>query len=289
MKISLFLSLGLIIALQLGCQSTPPKIENESRDYILKDLDWSEAPVFGNAAFVSFSSQDQVSEDLKRESSLVVNQLQEGLKQLGFTISPKRVDVQLWVDIEMRAIHDSGADESVVMTYDNKNIYSKVRSDIEGKTYELNYRGSSQEYGKRPKTVFYGYVKAGTQKRLSEVLRDQAPIWVKEFSQLKIEVPEKKMKGPPGCLPRFGFEVRVSRNSQGTVFTISEVLKSSAAEKAGLKVGDQIVGIDSVDYHSFSTKDESEKIYENQTEVPVKVLRAGKEVRTKIKSKISCE
>ena len=134
-------------------------------------------------------------------------------------------------------------------------------------------------YGKRPRTLswieFISPEREWTQfeKQLQERLGEQ-------FKFLMVKAPKKNtaMKGDPYCLPRFGYELDEDRE------VIKEILPDSPAKKSGLRVGDEIIAIDSVPAN-FET---SPEVYENFITVPVKIRRNGKIVRTSIKPAVIC-
>jgi hypothetical protein len=101
----------------------------------------------------------------------------------------------------------------------------------------------------------------------------------REFPQLISKAPaaDQKMKGDPGCIPRFGYE-----HVNGT---ITEVPKGSAADEAGLKVGDVV---ESVDSQSLSDSLENAEIYEKRIKVPVKVKRGKETIRAMMRAKVVC-
>lgn len=283
--------LGVLIGwvLTLTACQTGNQQKTETRDYMLRELEWTGNFLGGKNAFVSFTAHDVAAPELQTETKTSIQQLQDSLKQLGYTLVEARADADLWIDVEYRPILQSAKSQTLSVLEGNKLIKSQVLADIESKTYVLDIRGSAQNYGQRPKLLFSGFIKTGTQKRLAQVLRDKSPGWAKELSQIIVQERKSPSKGKPGCLPRFGFEVTVAQSEQGFTYSISKVNNGSAAEKAGMKVGDELIAIDSMDYNAFSTSGNSDRVYEKMLVVPVKLMRDKKEVRTKIKPQMSCE
>ena len=88
------------------------------------------------------------------------------------------------------------------------------------------------------------------------------------LSALEIKAPaqDQKMKGPPGCTPRFGFETTTVTEDARQRYQIAKVAPKSPAARAGVRVGDVLEAIDSLDYETFSVGDR--EVYESRITVP---------------------
>ncbi len=90
----------------------------------------------------------------------------------------------------------------------------------------------------------------------------------------------QKMAGDPGCMPRFGyFSDRITEK-------VIKVSKKSPADRAGIRVGDQILAIDSLPPNEGL---KSNQLYEDAVNVPVKFKRGDQILRAKMKPELICE
>lgn len=87
-----------------------------------------------------------------------------------------------------------------------------------------------------------------------------------------------EIKGDPGCSSRFGFEQKDNR--------VTSVLKGSVAQRAGIKIGDVVLSVDSEPPTDAGYPAE---IYEKQLKVPIKLKRGEKIIRTEISAKLACD
>jgi hypothetical protein len=113
----------------------------------------------------------------------------------------------------------------------------------------------------------------------------EAPLLEALTTQLKgvmIKAPDsdQKMKGDPGCYPRFGFD----NDTNGKVVVI---VKGSPADRAGIKVGDLLLAIDSQEVGGEKTNYES--VYKNFEKVPVKLKRGEEILRKEMKPTLLCD
>lgn len=114
----------------------------------------------------------------------------------------------------------------------------------------------------------------------------------------------------PGCYPSFGyrtmsapvepatlndlnaaFEKKDFKFAPAQQFIVIKVVAGGPAQKAGLKIGDELLAIDSVPYEKFDTQAAGEEaaLYESKQPLPIKFKRAGKILRGSILPKIICE
>jgi len=72
------------------------------------------------------------------------------------------------------------------------------------------------------------------------------------------------------------------------IYSIYDVKPKSPAAKAGLRVGDVILAIDSRNY-SESDKLITPEVYESRLTVPVMLVRDGQSVRSNIAPQLDCD
>ncbi len=236
-------------------------------------------------------------QSLSRESlDIIKSKLKQFLKTKGFVWVPKRRSAHLTVYIQSgysalipdsarKALKEAGINPqgTVKVTKQEKRIENGKVVLNNFKTFGekvANFSITSyiNDYGKRPTAGSWLTISApqqewtGYEDNLMKELEGQ-------FKFLFVSAPakNKKMKGDPGCVPRFGYE-----HENGKVI---EVLNGSPAQKAGFKIGDMILSIDS----ESPLKQTDDKVYESRTQVPVKLKRKDKIVRTTIKSEIMCD
>jgi len=160
---------------------------------------------------------------------------------------------------------------------DGKTVYYRKTSDDHVARFAIVLQGN--EYGKRP--VPYGSLTfnspirewTGHENKLVGLVE-------KEFNGVTGRPPVRdlKMKGDPGCIPRFGYEQEKSK--------VIKVYDGSPAQAAGFKLGDIILSIDSKETQDGSVETD---IYENRIKVPVKIKRGEQIIRTQIQAKLMCD
>ena len=159
-----------------------------------------------------------------------------------------------------------------------KVIYARRSQPAASKKPYLVVQVSANSYGKRPTRLSYMSLWSpesewtGYQRALLSKLK-------KEMSNMLLMAPTKEvaMDGEPGCTPRFGY---YQKNQ-----IVTEILNGSPAEKAGLRVGDEILAIDS----EPGREQGRDEIYESMIAVPIKLKRKDQIVRSSIQSEIMCE
>lgn len=180
-------------------------------------------------------------------------------------------------DIGKKAGRLKGVTTSKTTTYINGKLETKVTKTFEGKRPYFGLSAYIYSYGKRPEYLSHLNIWSPE----SEWTGYENKLTAKVTDRLKVlfpKAPKKNMamKGDPACVPAFGYD----RNEN----TVTEVIKGSSAEKAGFKVGDVILAIDS----NPGSYNVSREVYEKSIEVPVKLKRGEKIIRTQVKSKIVC-
>jgi len=142
-------------------------------------------------------------------------------------------------------------------------------------------------YGLRPRRKFYFMIssEAALDSKMTEIFH----MVVDQLDTFKLKPPpiNEKMKGDPGCIPRFGFETVKKADGGNHYYEIDEIIPKSAAQKIDLRVGDRIEAIDSLPYGEWERKDTAEA-YEKRFKLPVKIVRKGEVLRKTIQAEIMC-
>jgi hypothetical protein len=137
-----------------------------------------------------------------------------------------------------------------------------------------------KEFEKRPKLMSSGWINSPS-KSWTGYEQLLPPAISNNLKELFPAAPKENlpMKGNPGCMPLFGYEL-----DQETGKLIA-VPKNSSAADAGLKTGDILIAIDSTPF----TQPVDDAVYESRTPVPIKYKRGERIMRGMIHAKISCE
>jgi hypothetical protein len=218
----------------------------------------------------------------KRMTRVLSNYIKDLLKSKGYKEVKKYSEAYLSVSLVAATAHERVNISSTTTT--QKIVNGKI---VENKTHENSENGERAwiiltndilKHGKRPQ-------------KLSELkIKSPSKSWINHEDNLLKEIKNNtkslfpkaplknmKMKGPPGCLPVFGY----IKDASGKV---TGIRKGSAAEKAGIKVDDQLVAIDSHSPQRYVSDD----VYENFISVPVKLERNGQVIRLSITPSILC-
>tara|TARA_B100001248_G_C27397154_1_gene466396 strand:- start:103 stop:984 length:882 start_codon:yes stop_codon:yes gene_type:complete len=242
----------------------------------------------GKSYWISVWQNKTLSNNTLKQASELISKKMESL---GFTKAASKRKAHVNIGLY------SGRRESPVVSYVDKILrLEKAFATLAGET-QNNYEAEmlehnesmiaffyiqfdSNRYGKRPKTVSWLAIYSpaeewtGFEDKIKDVVSDN-------FEYLMNDAPanNEAMKGDPACIPRFGYETDDSN------IKIISILPNSPAEKAGLKVGDELIAIDS----SPAAERVKDKIYEELLSVPVKYKRNGKIKRTSFRPQIMCE
>lgn len=204
--------------------------------------------------------------------------IESKLKLKGFKFVKKRVDSHLSIYLTAKKQnHGISVTQTIKHIVDGKVIRNnKKHSDGTEETFTITL--FINDYGKRPLTSSWLSIDSPKGK-LDKYKKKLLFSIESEFDSLFLKAPKtnKVMNGEPGCTPRFGFE----RNNK----RITRVIPESPAEKAGFKVGDIILSIDSEPV----ANEISSHVYESRIKVPVKLSREKKIIRTEIQSAIICD
>lgn len=243
--------------------------------------------------------QRLLSEDCFSKSELeeIKKEVSAYLAKQGFTVVNQarkaHSDLALLCDEDSIVKSEGSAGSGPIETTEIKSSFKNGKYETETRKF---YSGSGwkrfgfgwtiHEYGRREKTAFTLAVRTDKDKweRLKPEIRKRAR---EELSALNLRPPadNQKMAGDPACQPRMGFDAPPQSKEGKIIYVVSEVLPGSPALVAGMRVGDTVLAIDSVEY-SFNSVHDS--VYEEKITVPLKLLRNGKIVRSSITSKVMC-
>lgn len=306
MKLVSFLIVSVFLL--LSCQTTSKKQSSDVDPVIWYDLAWLDnVTIPAKNVYVSVTSEPGVPESLFADASASVLKIEKWFQDNGYTISQSRAKADFWVDLSVRMLEPLKSTDKTITTDviqtetrtkaingTNDIVVQRAVADKDGRLYDYSFLGGVQESGKRLAPTFYTSAKSGSISALSERLRAEIPNWIAELTKIQVaaKAPSKKINSSqgPGCTPRFGFEFVRRIDGEQNAYVVHKVLKKSAADKAGVKVGDQIIGVDSQSYDEFLKNSKSMlKVYDEKIEVPLKLRRGDKEIRSKIRAAVSCE
>lgn len=258
-----------------ACSSSEKKAENAKSGVIL-EIERKETPLTGkNYVFqynkdggVVLPGQDELADYAKQKT-------EEKLKAAGFLPSTNRKA------------------HMVVYFFSYKiDPRTPLAAKVGGGSdfYKYIFSFDVRSYSKRSTGKLMGEI-VGTKEALSNLAEVKAKI-DEVVAGVDFTAPEKneKMKGDPSCMPRFGYDG--SNTMEGkTGYYINSMVKNSAAEKGGLKIGDKILAVDGTIYEDFSlpeNKDKFESLYSGKP-VVFTVEREGKKMDKKVTPKMVCD
>jgi hypothetical protein len=195
-------------------------------------------------------------------------QIEGDLTSHGFTMTDKRVAANLWIELGLGKYPEQDGDP---------------------KFYTLQFEGNSQSYGERMVGLFTAYTFWPMEKGLDapEVTTDVSD-WMKHLYELPVHIPNPAPPGLPGCTPRFGFEYDEKKAESHHWLFIGKVAHPSAAEDAGIQVGDLVESVDGIAANSPKYQARLDFAYKQLSAVTMKIKRNGKDMGFKITPAISC-
>lgn len=317
--LKLILVLTLLLSLT-SCRSASVKPENQEAPRMEGSIPsggrWAEGRgVSGWNVFVELENKSQ---ELTQKNLLLElkKETESQLQALGFKLVPGKVDAHVFIRMSYSEVSfatafpfenvgplppetekgDAPAEQiptssqrSVQVLMDGK-FYS-LRSEQNEKVGDYYLTVYAQNYGERPQDIYWmrqrGLVGS---EALRKAIEESTKAWITGLETLKSRVQEHKQAGPPGCLPRLGFAVEpVSINGQ-LKYQVTTVDKKSPAHRAGVRVGDFVLEVDSHSYGEFSKKPEFNKAaYKDLKKVPLKLLRGKSEIVTQIQAQMVCQ
>lgn len=303
--------LVLVLLIATACQTNPrassSKSAPEVHNYILDGSSWNkDLQVFGLSAFVEMNVKSTSDRD-RALFATIKTKTEDQLKGLGFNLVKTRAEAHLWIllDYNVREYPEAFTDQNVETTNGHVTGTVSVSESFvhEGRVHQYSVNSEqgpigtlgmvvySQDYGQRPETLSWKRIRGPANSVDFAVgIEKVADSWIRDLAQVKPLIKEKKQAGPPGCTPRFGFEVETFSIENVPYKRVIEVLPKSPAQKAGIRVGDVILAIDSIPYADFSRDSEkSDKVYDLKVAVPIKFLRKTQEMRSHIKPKVMCD
>lgn len=146
--------------------------------------------------------------------------------------------------------------------------------------------GNMHTYGERPKAFFSINVDIDEHNKTK---LDQLEANVKEhLNKVAITAPKEPIsKKDAGCYPYIGFATEAVSTEAGILaYKITEIFPKSPAEKAGLKLADRILNVDTLTYLESLN---NPAVFEKLEPFTMKVSRNGDVVRKIIKPRISCD
>jgi hypothetical protein len=259
---------------------------------VLKDASLS---FTGRNVYVDLSRASEITRCMTdKELAAIKKAAEEQLRNQGFTVltQARKAHSEL---IFICDKYQNGASESnnAVLVTETTSKFENGKLTTETKTYysggnwqRFSFGWVTHEHGRRERTAFT--LSLSADKNKWENLKPQiAKRIVEELTALNLKPPAEdlKMAGDPACQPRFGFLAPAKMVNGETKFIVTEVLPESPAKRAGIRLGDAMLALDSVEYSDSAFPD---SLYEVKAAVPVKFSRNGKVIRSSITSQVIC-
>lgn len=315
--LKLVVSLMLILSV-VGCRSAAVKTEEEMpsiEGVIPSGGTWTDGVfVSGWNAYVELDNKSQG--QLEKSLLLELKQKTESqLRALGFKLASQKVAANVWIRVSYSDVSFATAfpfenvgsvpSESRILEAANEAPQAAKRNVqvlLDGKFYSLQSERNekvgdyyltvyAQNYGERPQDIYWMRQRglAGTEV-FHQAIQSATDRWIAGLSFLKDRVREQKQAGPPGCIPRLGFAVEPVSIKGQLQYLVTAVEKTSPAQKAGVRVGDFVLEVDSHSYGEFAKKPEFNRAaYKDLKKVPVKLLRGEKEILSQIQAQMVCK
>lgn len=298
MKCSLKTGPFIIFSFLLGCETSQklPEINPIEQNSLKTEtselrvhLEQEQKPPYlltGRNVFIAVGGDDSVDKNCAAANTQLAEfrkTLSINLESHGFKITtlPRKAHSQVFL-----ACHEAPPIKSMSATSRYENgmwITKKTESEMVRKSFLLIW--TTHEYGFRQKFAFNLSISTD-QESWDDFLPKAILKANDEFAALNMTAPKEdlKMAGDPGCQPRFGFEAKLDQDDSQK-YRVTEILPNSPAKISGLKVGDEIVAIDSI---AYDNKDFPDTVYQTKIPIPLKFVRNGKVIRSSILPKIVC-
>lgn len=282
MKLSMNLSFLALVSLLASCQhkEVTPIVSHDIEIQISEPE--SSIEMTGKNYFIYWNDQDNLFPS--RIRNRVVSKIQKEMQSKGYKEVNllRKSHVTVFLNSSKSGVEEPGTETvsttQTLVVVDGKKQF-KTRT-VKGIPVQFQISISTNTFGQRFKYVAsFSYISNkkdwyGLEENLAKLVEQTS------FDSVpKAPLTNKKMGGDPGCQPRLGYE----ENLNGV---ITQIYKNSPAEDAGLKVGDQLLSIDSENYRDAVKKEE---IYKPNLKVPLKFLRDQKIIRSNIQARIMCE
>lgn len=282
MKPNLFLTfLYVLLIIATGCQHKQPlpKVSYDI-EVVISDPSPS-AEMTGKNYFIHWNDQDNLFP--AKIKNRVVSKIQKEMQSKGYIEVNllRKSHVTVFLNSSKSGVEEPDTETvsttQTLVVIDGKKQF-KTRT-VKGIPVQFQIAISTNTYGQRFKYIAnFSYISNktdwyGLEESLAQLVEQTS------FDSIpKAPLANKKMNGDPGCQPRLGYE----ENFRGVV---TQIHKNSPAEDAGLKVGDQLLSIDSEDYRDAVEKEE---IYKPNLKVPIKFKRGQEVIRSTIQARILC-
>lgn len=270
-------------------ESATRTTDTQDVNLYVDDQQYGKVALTGNTVFVE--SRDANNGMNETHKAALIKLLKDHATSWGFKVVNSAANAHsslLYatdvVGPEVDGVTSTGVE--TVSTYSNGQTVIE-RRDLSKPLYRLTVYWNVQEYGKRWQTRFaINYKSWIPWDKNFEALKSSL---IDQLVKVKFSPPtqNKKMAGPPGCIPRFGYEVEKQKDGNQFFDRVTQIHPNSPAQKVGLKVGDIVLAVDSKPYREWS-KEEDQAVYEQRVPVPMKIERAGKIIRVQIRSEIMC-
>jgi hypothetical protein len=212
----------------------------------------------------------------------------------GYEKAKDKKDANMLIDLEMYknkfVSNDKDQRYKIERSTDSKEI--KIELAPGDNLIQIDAIGWAQDYMARKRPIFHLHVKSAD--RFLETGFPTNNELKYAFSKMILNPPKqnKKMAGPPGCMPKFGYDLDFANNlGEDKKLRVWRVPASSAAGHAGIRKGDQILAIDDLSYTEGWTSEKQQSLDEiitQQKAVPIKIKRGQKELALKIKAEKDC-
>ena len=278
--------ISLLLLVFVGCATNQPDATPEQSASHQVDVTWTQIKpdtVIPGNIYNFDDSENKYSIDaqtLEKVKTIVRKKMAELGYQEVKTLRKAYVSVFIVADWEKLADDNASSVETTETRMQNGKIVSQFTTKAK-RLARFTIAMFTNSYGKRSSEVSRLFLKVPAEEwrgyedqLLSSIERD--------FHGIMKAAPSsnQKMAGDPGCMPRFGYI------SDRETEKVTKIWRKSPAERAGIKVGDQILAIDSM---PINQSVEDNKMYEDGEKVPVKYKRGDKILRAQMQAALMCD
>lgn len=223
----------------------------------------------------------------------IKNKIEKIFSAKGYLLAKSRRDANMEISLELYKNKFISTDRSqrfsIAKIRPKRDLLIELAP--EDQLVQIDIIGWANEFLLPHKPLFHLHLKASD--RMLEVGYPSVDEVTWGLAQISLAPPkeEKKMKGPPGCAFRLGYEYDYANAlGQPQQLRIWRVQEKSAAEKAGIRPGDILLAINELNYDSWGPEKQKalDEILEKRSPASLRIKRGEKTLELPIQPQKDC-